>query len=151
MLEVRGLDAFYGDAQALWGVDLDVGSGEMVSIVGPNGAGKTTLVNTIAGHPSARGAAPSSSTASTSRRCRRTRVCAHGVATVPEGRRVFAHMTVFDNLLPRRLPQGRPRGLPRRARAEVYALFPRLQRAGRRNWPAGSAAASSRCSPSAGR
>lgn len=49
MLEVRDLDAFYGDAQALWGIDIDVGAAETVSIVGPNGAGKSTLVNTIAG------------------------------------------------------------------------------------------------------
>ena len=51
-----GCEARYGDAQALWGVDLDVAAGEMVCIVGPNGAGKTTLVQTIAGlHPAAAG------------------------------------------------------------------------------------------------
>ena len=49
MLEVRGLDAFHGRAQALWGVDLDVGDAQIDSEIGPNGAGKTTLVNAVAG------------------------------------------------------------------------------------------------------
>ncbi|MDQ3937057.1 MAG: ATP-binding cassette domain-containing protein, partial [Chloroflexota bacterium] len=49
MLEIRSLDVFYGDARALWEVDLDVAEDEIVSIVGPNGAGKSTLVNTVAG------------------------------------------------------------------------------------------------------
>jgi branched-chain amino acid transport system ATP-binding protein len=98
MLEVRELDAFHGHAQALWGVDLDVGDAEVVSVIGPNGAGKSTLVNAVAGLlRSIRGrvlvdgadlvAVPPH------------RVCERGVAIVPEGRRVFAHMSVRDNLL----------------------------------------------------
>ncbi len=134
MLEVRGVEARYGDAQALWGVDLDVGAAEMVCIVGPNGAGKTTLVQTIAGlHPTAAGtiridgvdiaALPGH------------RVCDHGVATVPEGRRVFGHLTVRDNLL---LGAYRRTARPvyRTTEAEVYDLFPRLRERARQ--PAGS-------------
>ena len=129
MLEVRGLDARYGDAQALWDIDIDVAPGETVCIVGPNGAGKTTLVHTIAGlHPAAAGSirvggvdvAPLPG----------HKVCAHGVATVPEGRRVFGHMTVRDNLL---LGAYRKAARPvhRQTEAEVYRLFPRLaERAG---------------------
>ena len=129
MLEVRGLDARYGDAQALWDIDIDVAPGETVCIVGPNGAGKTTLVHTIAGlHPAAAGSirvggvdvAPLPG----------HKVCAHGVATVPEGRRVFGHMTVRENLL---LGAYRKAARPvhRQTEAEVYRLFPRLaERAG---------------------
>ncbi|MEV4534537.1 ABC transporter ATP-binding protein [Asanoa sp. NPDC049518] len=129
MLEVRGVDARYGDAQALWDVALDVGAAETVCIVGPNGAGKTTLVQTIAGlHPAAAGtitvegvdvaALPGH------------KVCDHGVATVPEGRRVFGHMSVRDNLLlgAYRRPA---RAVHRETEARVYELFPRLkERAG---------------------
>ena len=131
MLEVRGVDARYGDAQALWGVDLDVAAAETVCIVGPNGAGKTTLVQTIAGlHPTASGtitvdgvdvaALPGH------------RVCDHGVATVPEGRRVFGHMTVRDNLL---LGAYRPkaRAVHRETEARVYELFPRLKERSRQH------------------
>ncbi len=125
MLEVRGVDARYGDAQALWDIALDVGAAETVCIVGPNGAGKTTLVQTIAGlHRAAAGtitiegvdiaALPGH------------RVCDHGVATVPEGRRVFGHMSVRDNLLlgAYRRPA---RAVHRETEARVYELFPRLK------------------------
>ena len=128
MLEVRDVDARYGDAQALWGVGLEVARGETVCIVGPNGAGKTTLVQTIAGlHPAAAGtitldgvdlaALPGH------------RVCDHGIATVPEGRRVFGHMTVRDNLLlgAYRRPA---RAVYRETEAQVYQLFPRLKERG---------------------
>ena len=147
-LRSADLDALYGDAQALWGVDLDVGSGETVCIIGPNGAGKTTLVHTIAGmHRAAAGTIIVDGVDVTALPAHR--VCAHGVATVPEGRRVFAHMTVYDNLCLGAY-RGRPRGLPGRARA-VYELFPRLRERADATAPAASAAASSRCCRSAGR
>ena len=149
MLEVRGLDAFYGDAQALWEIDLDVGSAETVSIVGPNGAGKTTLANTITGiHRQRRGAIFVEGVDVTALPAHAVCVC--GVATVPEGRRVFAHMSVFDNLCLGAYRKDARRGLPRRARACVHPV-PAAARALDATVPAGSAAASSRCSPSAGR
>ena len=125
MLEVRGVQARYGDAQALWGVDLDVNAGEMVCIVGPNGAGKTTLVQTIAGlHRAHAGSITMDGVELTT--VSGHRVCDHGVATVPEGRRVFGHMTVRDNLL-----LGAYRKAARRVyektEQEVYELFPRLR------------------------
>ena len=125
MLEVRGLDAGYGDARALWGVDLTVAVGEVVAVVGPNGAGKSTLVNAIAGlHRPVGGridvdgvdiaaVAPH-------------RVCAHGVAIVPEGRRVFAHMSVYDNLCLGAYRAGARAG-HRAVLTGVYDLFPRLR------------------------
>ena len=134
MLEVRGLDVFYGDAQALWGIDLDVGSAETVSIVGPNGAGKTTLANTITGiHRQRRGAIFVEGVDVTALPAHAVGAC--GVAAVPEGRRVFANMSVFDNLC-----LGAYRKAARAGYCEeldrVYTLFPRLreratQRAGR--------------------
>jgi len=82
MLEVRQLDVFHGDAQALWGVDLSVGEGEIVGVVGPNGAGKSTLVLAIAGlHRSVRGSILVDGADLTAVVAHR--VCEHGVATVP--------------------------------------------------------------------
>jgi branched-chain amino acid transport system ATP-binding protein len=125
MLEVRGLDAFYGDAQALWGVELDVGGAETVSIVGPNGAGKSTLANTITGiHRQRRGAIVIDGVDVTGVPAHA--VCERGVAAVPEGRRVFAHMSVHDNLCLGAYRKGaRRRYLEELER--VYSLFPRLR------------------------
>jgi branched-chain amino acid transport system ATP-binding protein len=97
MLEITELDAYYGQAQALWGICLKVEEGEIVSLVGPNGAGKTTLVSAIAGLIARR-------TGSITMRGAELvglpswRVGGHGVAIVPEGRRLFPTMSVADNL-----------------------------------------------------
>ena len=125
MLELRGVDVFYGDAQALWEVDLDVTDGEIVCIVGPNGAGKSTLVQAIAGLlPVRRGRIAVDGTDIT--RHAAHRVCDSGVAIVPEGRRIFPGMTVADNL-----DLGAYRGDARRrftrTRRWVLDLFPRLE------------------------
>jgi branched-chain amino acid transport system ATP-binding protein len=129
VLEVRGVQARYGDAQALWGVDLDVNAGEMVCIVGPNGAGKTTLVSTISGlHRASAGSIRLDGVELTT--VPGHRVCEHGVATVPEGRRVFGHMTVRDNLLLGAYRRA-ARKVYKETEARVYELFPRLkERAG---------------------
>jgi branched-chain amino acid transport system ATP-binding protein len=124
LLEVRNLAAGYGGAPAIQDIALDVGAGEIVAVIGPNGAGKSTLINAIAGLlPSERGEigfdgvdlaalAPH-------------RVCEHGVALVPEGRRLFSGMTVEENL-----EIGCYRPAARRHRAagleRAYALFPVL-------------------------
>jgi branched-chain amino acid transport system ATP-binding protein len=129
VLEVRGVDAHYGDAQALWGVDLDVGAAEMVCIVGPNGAGKTTLVQTIAGlHRASAGTITIDGVNLAT--LPGYRVGAHGVAVVPEGRRVFGHLTVRDNLLLGAYRRG-ARASYRQTETEVYQLFPRLRERGR--------------------
>jgi branched-chain amino acid transport system ATP-binding protein len=125
VLEVRGVEARYGDAQALWDVDLDVADGETVCIVGPNGAGKSTLVLTIAGlHPAAAGTIRIDGTDIA--HLPGHRVCEHGIATVPEGRRVFGHMTVRDNLLLGAYRR-QARAVHRETETQVYELFPRLQ------------------------
>jgi branched-chain amino acid transport system ATP-binding protein len=124
MLEIRDLDAFYGDAQALWGVTLDVADGETVSVTGPNGAGKSTLVHAVARlHTSIRGRIAVGGTDIA--RLPAHQVCAYGVAIVPEGRRVFPHMTVYDNLLLGAYRTG-ARAVYKVELPRVYDLFPRL-------------------------
>jgi branched-chain amino acid transport system ATP-binding protein len=129
MLDIRNLDAFYGDAQALSDVTMSVGSGETVTLIGPNGAGKSTLVNCVAGlHGRRRGEIVVGGADVT--RVPPHRICDHGVATVPEGRRVFPAMTVYDNLCLGAYRR-RARAEYRRSLDRVYRIFPRLeQRAG---------------------
>ena len=124
MLEVEGLHAFYGEAIALSGVNLRLDPGEIVCVVGPNGAGKSTLVNSIAGlHRTTRGRIVMDGRDLASVAAHR--VCASGVALVPEGRRLFPAMSVLENL-----ELGAYRKDARSAREErlgwVYELFPRL-------------------------
>ncbi len=133
LLEVRNLHVGYGDAPAVWDVSLDVDAGEIVSVIGPNGAGKTTLINAIAGMLRARQGELRFDGADMMR-VRSHGYCGHGIALVPEGRRLFTKMTVEENLeLGCYLPG------PRAARAQslerVYGLFPILSQ--KRKQPAG--------------
>ena len=115
----------YGDAPALWGVSLGVASGEIVSVIGPNGAGKTTLINTIAGLLRSRqGELRFDGTDMT--RVRAHQFCGHGIALVPEGRRLFPKMSVEENLeLGCYLPAARASRT--RSLERVYGLFPILR------------------------
>lgn len=97
MLNVEAIDVFYGDAQALHGVSLTVNQGEIVTLVGSNGAGKSTTLRTVSGLMRPRKGSISLG------ENRLDKVPAHkvvdlGVAHVPEGRRLFAQMTVQENL-----------------------------------------------------
>jgi len=125
MLSVENIDAFYGDAQALDGVSLEVEEGAIVAIVGANGAGKTSLIRTIGGmlRP-ARGAIryrgsdiagwPSH------------RVCDLGIGQVAEGRQVFPTLTVAENLdMGAMLSRARAQREANRER--VFSLFPKLK------------------------
>ena len=97
MLEVRAVTAGYGTAQALYDIDIDVGEGEIVTLVGPNGAGKSTFVNVVAGlMPAWSGSVVLDGTSLTDLPA--AQVCGHGVAIVPEGRRLFPDLSVTDNL-----------------------------------------------------
>jgi len=121
LLQVEALDAFYGDFQALFGVSLRVETGQAVAIIGANGAGKSTLLKSIAGLMPTRpeairfdgaaiGALPAHA------------IAARGITLVPEGRRLFASLTVEENLLiGGQLNRSGPWSL-----ARVYALFPAL-------------------------
>src|SRR5215831_12095388 len=129
LLDVRGINAFYGDFQALFGVSLRVGPGEVVAIIGANGAGKSTLLKTIAGMMAPRhgdilfDGAPISGAAAFD-------VLKRGIALVPEGRRLFPSLTVEENLL----IGGQSRRPGQWTLARVYELFPVL--AERRHLPA---------------
>jgi branched-chain amino acid transport system ATP-binding protein len=125
MLEVRNLNVAYGDAQALWDVALTVNDGEIVTIVGPNGAGKTTLVNALSAiTPSRSGQIVFNGRDLT--KVAPHQICAHGIAIVPEGRRIFAQMNVRHNLdLGAYVPQVRP--YHDETLEHVYTLFPILK------------------------
>jgi len=124
MLRVEGLDLFYGDAQALDGVSLDIAQGTIVAIVGANGAGKTTLIRTIAGmQRPARGRILFRDTDITGWSSHR--VCDFGIGQVAEGRQVFPTLTVDENLdMGAMLPRARAARAKNRERA--FAIFPRL-------------------------
>ena len=97
MLEVVDIKVNYGAAPALWGVSLEVKPGELVCVVGPNGAGKTTLINAIAGiHRVREGRLRFNGRDIT--QLASHKFCEAGIAIVPEGRRLFTGMSVFDNL-----------------------------------------------------
>jgi branched-chain amino acid transport system ATP-binding protein len=133
LLEVRNLHVGYGDAPAVWDVSLDVDAGEIVSVIGPNGAGKTTLINAIAGMLRSRlGTLSFDGTDMT--KVSAHDYCGHGIALVPEGRRLFAKMSVEENL-----ELGCYLRAARAARGDslerVYGLFPILR--DKRRQPAG--------------
>ena len=98
LLGVRGLDAFYGDFQALFGVSIELAAGEAVAVIGANGAGKSTLLKSIAGLVRARRDAITFDGAPIGGLPAHT-VAARGIALVPEGRRLFASLSVEENLL----------------------------------------------------
>ena len=124
MLSIRELDLFYGDAQALDGVSLEVGEREVVAIVGANGAGKTSLIRAITGmHRPAGGTVAFEGMSILGEPTHR--ICDLGIGQVPEGRQIFAGMTVRENLeMGAVIPRARAR--LRENLARVFALFPRL-------------------------
>ena len=97
-LEVRGLHAYYGNSHILQGVDLDVGESEAVSLVGRNGAGKSTTVAAISGLLRPRAGSIRVGSADLARQPAH-RIAQAGVALVPQGRRIFAELSVRENLL----------------------------------------------------
>jgi branched-chain amino acid transport system ATP-binding protein len=97
MLEVNNISVNYGAAPALWGVTLSVKPGELVCVVGPNGAGKTTLINAIAGLHRVKGGSLRFNGQDITQLASH-KFCDAGIAIVPEGRRLFTQMTVYDNL-----------------------------------------------------
>jgi branched-chain amino acid transport system ATP-binding protein len=124
MLRVRDIDVFYGDAQALGGVSIDVEEGQIVAIVGANGAGKTSLIRTIAGmQRPARGRITFRGADITGWPSHR--VCNAGIGQVAEGRQVFATLTVRENLEVAALLR-RARGRRADSLAHVFAMFPIL-------------------------
>jgi branched-chain amino acid transport system ATP-binding protein len=125
MLSVKNLDLFYGDAQALSGVSLEVPKGEIVAIVGANGAGKSSLIRAIAGIEQPR----SGSILYKEREIlglESHAICDLGIGQVAEGRQVFPSLTVLENLqIGAMLP--RARASAKRTLDDVLTMFPRLR------------------------
>ena len=123
MLAVSGLQAGYGGAQALFGIDLAVAEGEAVSLLGRNGMGKTTTVRAVMGL-----LRPWAGSVSVGGRvltgARPTRVARAGLGLVPEGRQIFPRLSVEENLLACAASR---HGAARWTLPGIYALFPRLQ------------------------
>jgi branched-chain amino acid transport system ATP-binding protein len=134
LLQVSGLDLYYGDAQALAGVALHIDAGEIVAIVGANGAGKSSLIRAIHGiHRPSSGHIVFDGKDITG--WPSYRVCETGIGHVAEGRQVFPNLTVLENLEMGAAPK-HARVQEKKSLEHVYALFPRL--AERRSQAAGT-------------
>jgi branched-chain amino acid transport system ATP-binding protein len=138
MLSIQNLEAAYGKVQVLHGISLDVPKGKLVTLIGSNGAGKTTTMRAVSGmiKPKAGSITLGGKdiTGLDSHRIARA-----GLAHSPEGRRVFATMSVTDNLLLGAFPRftrARPKGDVQRDLEKAMELFPRLKE--RRNQLAGT-------------
>ena len=124
LLEVKDLDLYYGDAQALSGVSLSVDPGKIVAIVGANGAGKSSLIRTIAGIEKPRAGQVRFKGADITG-LESFATCNLGIGQVAEGRQIFPSLSVTENLeMGAVLPRARAKA--RETMDEVFALFPRL-------------------------
>ena len=122
MLTVEGLDVAYGGSQVVWGVDLSVGFGQVVCLMGRNGVGKTTLLKTVMGLLPARAGTITFAGADITRWSPDRRARA-GIGYVPQGREIFPHLSVEENLRVAQLGCGRGNGMD-----DVLELFPALRR-----------------------
>lgn len=126
LLRIENLHTYYGHVHALKGIDLEVGEGEIVTLIGANGAGKTTTLRTISGLIRPRegriefnGQAISGAPAH--------RIVEMGVCHVPEGRRIFSALTVMENLNMGAYSLGGDKRAIKENRRRVFSLFPRLE------------------------
>jgi len=122
MLEIQGIETYYGETQALFGVSLDVQKGEAVALLGPNGAGKTTVLRSILGLTPARRGAIRFGGKEITRAATNDIACA-GIGWVPDDRRIFPALKVKTNL-----QLGKKKTAFRSwSEKEVYGLFPALE------------------------
>ena len=124
LLSVKDLYVSYGAIKALQGVNLDVYPGEIVAVIGANGAGKSTLMNAIMGMVAYQGGSVELEGRKLSRRS--FEVVTSGVSLSPEGRKVFAPLTVYENLMMGAFPQ-KEREPVEADLQKIFNLFPRLE------------------------
>jgi branched-chain amino acid transport system ATP-binding protein len=125
VLEVKGVDVFYGDVQVLWDVSFEVKKGEIVALIGANGSGKTTSLSTVSSLLK-----PRKGTVTYEGQPIHTRaphdLVSLGIAHVPEARRLFPEMTVKENLLLGALTPAAKKTRPEMLE-KVFTIFPRLK------------------------
>ena len=123
MLKVEDMHVYYGAIHAVKGVSFTVGEGEIVALIGANGAGKSTILKTVSGlmHPRS-GSITFCGEDITHQDA--YKLLRHGLAHVPEGRRIFQQMTVQENL---EMGAYTNPGYTKEGLAKVYGLFPRLK------------------------
>lgn len=124
MLNIQNIDVYYGNIQAIKGVSLDINEGEIVTLIGANGAGKSTLLKTISGLIKPKGGEILFEGQNIAGKVAQS-IVKRGVSHVPEGRRVFANMTVEENLELGAFLRKDKKGI-REDFEKVYNLFPRL-------------------------
>ncbi len=135
LLEVKNLNVFYGNIHAIKDVSLEVDKGEIVSLIGANGAGKTTTLQTISGIIRSK----SGEIVYNGKDITKTKaylILKEGIAQVPEGRRIFAHLTVYDNLMLGGYSIKDSAQNKKREIEEIYKKLPRLEE--RKNQLAGT-------------
>ena len=126
LLEIKDLNVYYGNIHAIKDISLIVEKGEIVSLIGANGAGKTTTLQTISGIIRAKSGQIIYHDKDI------TKMKAHiilkeGIAQVPEGRRIFSHLTVYDNLMLGSYSIKDSMESKKREIAQIYETFPRLE------------------------
>lgn len=122
IMQIRGLKVFYGVHEAVCGVDMDIAKGSITAIIGSNGAGKSTIINAISGAVKYEGSitfrgAPLPG--------KENRIVRQGVVQVPEGRKIFAGLSVEENLRAGAYTVGNHKEIETLLRAQ-YEMFPRL-------------------------
>ena len=143
MLEVKDLEVYYGMIQAIKGISFEVNQGEVIALIGANGAGKTTTLHTITGLLSPKkGSVMFEGTDIT--KIPAHKIVSMGMAHVPEGRRVFAELSVYENLKMGAYTR-KDKNEIAQSLEMVYKRFPRLKEEIR--WPEHSVVESSRCLP----
>jgi branched-chain amino acid transport system ATP-binding protein len=123
MLSVKNIDTYYGSSQALFGISLDIGPGEVVSLLGRNGMGKSTTVKSIMGlQPVSRGTISFDQTFI--EKLQPFQIARHGIGLVPEGRLIFSNLTVSENIV---ATASNFPGLPAPYKIDdILTIFPRL-------------------------
>ncbi len=125
MLEIKDLQVYYGVIQAIKDVSFEVNEGEVIALIGANGAGKTTILQTITGLLPAKGGEVLYEGINL-QKIPPHKIVGHGIAHVPEGRRVFSQLTVYDNLLMGAFTRTNKAEIAE-SLENVYQRFPRLK------------------------